>query len=347
MADDTLRGAIIGLGNVAINGHVPGWRARRDAAIVAATDLRPAQSDVLKEHLPDAVWYDTSDALYAAEDLDFVDICTPPAQHADDIRTALDHGLHVLCEKPLVSAIDQLAPIAAHAAQQKCIVHTVHNWLQAPPVRKITELVDNGTIGTVTDCRWQTIRNKPAAAATSDTENWRTDPKLAGGGILVDHGWHALYIVLRWMRQTPLSVNAVLENRKFKDLPIEDTAMVRLTFPDGSAEIELTWAGEGRGNQVELNGDGGRISLDDGIVVWQGSGTTAPDGRWQADEGLSQGSHHPDWFGGVVDEFIAGIKDAEGMEAGAPGNLADASLCARLIDLAKTSSRRGGATETV
>ena len=346
MSDGTLRGAIIGLGNVAVNGHIPGWRARSDAAIVAATDLRPAQSNVLKDLFPEAAWYDSSEALYASENLDFVDICTPPAQHADDIRTALDHGVHVLCEKPLVSAIDQLAPITARAAQQECVVHTVHNWLQAPPVQKVTELVEAGTIGAVSDCRWETIRNKPAAAS-SDTDNWRTDPRLAGGGILVDHGWHALYIILRWMRRPPQAISAVLENRKFKDLPIEDTATVTLIFADGRAEILLTWAGEGRENQAELSGDDGTISLSDGAVSWRKNGAASADGRWQATEGLSQGSHHPDWFGGVVDEFIAAIEGTDDANAATPGNLADASLCARLIDLAKTSSRRGGATETL
>ena len=138
----------------------------------------------------------------------------------------------------------------------------------------------------------------------------------------------------------------MLENRKFTDLPIEDTAAVTLMFADGRAEILLTWAGEGRENQAELSGADGTISLHDGTVSWRKNGAAA-DGQWQAAEGLSQGSHHPDWFGGVVDEFIAAIETADETNGAMSGNLADASLCARLIDLAKTSSRRGGATETL
>ena len=37
------RGAVLGLGNVAIHGHLPGWRGRRDVQIVAAADARASQ----------------------------------------------------------------------------------------------------------------------------------------------------------------------------------------------------------------------------------------------------------------------------------------------------------------
>lgn len=343
MSERLLRGAVIGLGNVAINGHLPGWRSRSDASIVAATDLRPEQSATLREHLPSAAWYDSSEALYAAEELDFVDICTPPGQHAAEIRMALEHGMHVLCEKPLVSAVEELAPIAALAQRRQRVLHTIHNWMQAPPIRKVTMLLERGTIGEVTDCRWETIRDKPAAAATSGASNWRTDPRLAGGGILVDHGWHALYVVLGWIRRPPLGVSAVLENRRYTNWSIEDTATVKLFFAETNAEIMLTWAGDRRENRAELVGTAGTISLADGAVSWR-NGSEARGGHWEGAEALTQGSHHPSWFNGVVDEFIAAVTNTHGSS---PGNLAEASLCARLIDLAKKSSRRGGATETL
>ena len=44
---------------------------------------------------------------------------------------------------------------------------------------------------------------------TTDARNWRLDPDKAGGGILVDHGWHAFYLVIDWMGADP-SVGASL-----------------------------------------------------------------------------------------------------------------------------------------
>ncbi len=59
------RGAIIGLGNVALHGHLPGWRRRRDVEIVAVTDARPEQHALVSAHAPAARWYPTSAELLA------------------------------------------------------------------------------------------------------------------------------------------------------------------------------------------------------------------------------------------------------------------------------------------
>src|SRR5215475_5932460 len=111
-----MRGALIGLGNVALHGHLPGWRRRRDVEIVGGTDARPEQRTVLVAHAPGARWYPTAPELLSEASLDFVDICTPPSSHAPLIRSALERGLHVLCEKPLVNDPHDLAPLVRVAA---------------------------------------------------------------------------------------------------------------------------------------------------------------------------------------------------------------------------------------
>src|SRR4029453_6725592 len=105
------RGALVGLGNVALHGHLPGWRRRRDVEIVGGTDPRPDQATVLVAPAPGTRWYPTAAELLSEASLDFVDICTPPSSHAALIRCALERGLHVLCEKPLVGARDDLASL--------------------------------------------------------------------------------------------------------------------------------------------------------------------------------------------------------------------------------------------
>src|SRR5438105_4628170 len=97
-----LRGGIIGVGNVALHGHVPAWRARRDVEIVAVTDTRDDRRAACAAALPGARWYESIDALVDDGELDFVDICTPPASHAGVIRRALGRGLPGMGERPLV-----------------------------------------------------------------------------------------------------------------------------------------------------------------------------------------------------------------------------------------------------
>ena len=107
MPHGVLRGAFVGFGNVAAEGHLPGWRLRKDVAIVAATDVASARRDAFSAACPGGRWYDSVDRLLAGEALDFVDICAPPGSHAALIRRALDAGFHVLCEKPLVTRVAQ------------------------------------------------------------------------------------------------------------------------------------------------------------------------------------------------------------------------------------------------
>ncbi len=330
-----LRGAIIGLGNVAVHGHLPGWLARRDVEFVAAVDVSPTRRPVLEGLLPRARWYDSVEALLAAEALDFVDVCTPPAAHAAAVRAALGRGLHVLCEKPLVCTPDDLGSLAALAASTGRALWTVHNWHHAPIVREVRRLVRGGAIGAVRRCLWQVLRTKPAVAGDGDANNWRLDPAVAGGGILVDHGWHAFYVLHGWLGQTPTRLAATLETRRHMQWPVEDTAAVRLEFPDMTAEVFLTWAADVRHNRVELDGTEGAIQVDDDTVVLRRNGSER---RWTFPAGLSGGSHHADWFDGVASGFVA-----EATGSGPRGaNLAEASLCVTLLSSAQASSRGGG-----
>jgi predicted dehydrogenase len=329
-----LRGAIIGLGNVAVGGHVPGWARRDDVEIVAVTDADRARREIGCARLPGARWYDTVDELLTAAPLDFVDVCTPPASHGALVCRALERGLHVLCEKPLVVGADELARIERLARAGRRVVHTVHNWHHAPIIRRTAELVRQGAIGEPGRVVWQTLRTQPAAAAQPNGANWRLDPAL-GGGVLADHGWHVFYLLGDWIKGTPTSVSARLERRRHTAFAVEDTATVRVTFPAATAEIFLTWAAERRDNVAELVGTHGRIVLHEETLRLERNGGEQ---RWACPPPLSAGSVHPDWFDPEVTQFIGEVTGAAPRDS----NLAEARLCSVLEHAARESSARGG-----
>ena len=328
-----LRGAFIGFGNVAAKGHLSGWQSRNDVEIVAAADTAAARREDFLAACPDGRWYDTVSDLLAGETLDFVDICTPPGNHAALIEQALNADLHILCEKPLVTRMEDALAVDAAAARAGRVVHTVHNWLEAPICRKISALIAEGAIGALRSIRWRTLRTAPAAAAAHDRgANWRVDPAMAGGGILFDHGWHALYCIVRW-GGAPSGIAATLETRRFHEWPLEDTATVALDLVSGTSEIYLTWAGEERANFIDIEGEHGHISVEGDHVVLQ---TKLRKHHWSCPPSLSEGSHHQDWFIAVAEDFRVAAA------AGGKGNLEEAVLCAQLIDLAQRSSAAGG-----
>jgi predicted dehydrogenase len=331
-----LRGAIVGFGNVAVHGHVPAWRERRDVEIVAVADARPERREACAGALDGARWYESVDALLDDARLDFVDICTPPSSHAALVERAIQRGLHVLCEKPLVHSTQDCAWLADLAEKTRRVLHTVHNWHHAPMVRRTSELLREGAVGAVRHVAWQTRRTRPATAVGEDGGNWRVDPAVAGGGVLTDHGWHVFYVVNRWVGGLPSAVRARLERRRHLSLAVEDTATVELVYPEATADILLTWADEVRENWAEVVGTTGRLELRDDTIVLRGADGHAR--QWRCPPALSDGSHHPDWFRHVADEFVAEMTN------GRPGreNLAEASVCVALEAAARASSRAGG-----
>jgi predicted dehydrogenase len=335
-----LRGAVIGLGNVAVHGHLPGWGARSDSVIVAATDASAARQAECRTRLPEARWHDSVDSLLAARDLDFVDICTPPSSHAALIRAALGRGLHVLCEKPLVSSLAELEQLAALARSANAVLHTVHNWHHAPLVRAADTVIREGRIGSVREVVWRTLRTQPAAAANGD--GWRVDPAVGGGGVLTDHGWHVSYLIPRWVGAAPQAVSARLETRRHHRFAVEDTATVRLYFPDAVADIVLTWAAETRENEGRVIGTAGRIEIEADTLVVVAEGREE---RHRFPPALSSGSQHPDWFTAVADEFIGRVLGGDRTDAAGPGshgNLDEVAICIAVECGARESNRRGG-----
>jgi predicted dehydrogenase len=213
----------------------------------------------------------------------------------------------------------------------------VHNWRHAPILAAAQALIEEGAIGDVRFCRWETLRREPAAAG-GDTarSNWRVDPAVAGGGILVDHGWHALYVVCGWLPEAPRRVAGRLSTRRYHDWSIEDTADVTLECGNGArAEILLTWAADERANRASVVGAGGAVSVDGNILKLTTPGRAEPIVR-EFPGSLADGSHHPDWFAGVAAEFLSEIRDP----ARRGRSLAEASTGLDLIALARLSSLR-------
>ncbi len=325
-----LRGAIVGLGAIARGGHWPRWRVNDRVLIVGAVEIAaPGPSD---EATGLRVW-PTLDALLAEEPLDFVDVCTPPDRHAELVEVALGRGLHVLCEKPLVVRRADMDRVARAADAGDRVLFTVHNWLHAPIVEAVSRFVRAGRVGRVVEATWTVERTGPSATVEKEG-NWRLDPAVAGGGILVDHGWHALYVLLDWLGVRPERVAARLERRRHVDLAVEDTAHVELELPGARSVLDLTWAADRRRNEASVVGTEGSIRLlDDHLVLDGPRGETL-----RFDAPLSGGSTHPDWFDATAARFLDEVDGRSPRGA----NLAVATTCFCVLEAAWRSAADGG-----
>src|SRR5206468_52719 len=121
--------------------------------------------------LPDITCYEDAAALLRRESVDFVDIAAPPALHASLIVAAAATGAHVLCEKPLVVSLEELARVRDAVARPGVALFTVHNWTYSEPFRRVRALLDDGAVGTLTSVAIEVTRDGCAAAAGA---GWRT-----------------------------------------------------------------------------------------------------------------------------------------------------------------------------
>jgi predicted dehydrogenase len=324
---------MIGFGNMAEKGHLPGWRKERRVSLQAVCDPDPARRRRAERLLPGVRTYSSPKDLYAAEPLDFVDVCTPPPSHAALMIDALRQGVHVICEKPFVGTRDQLQKVRRLAEKQKRIAFPVHNWKDAPVLSRAIDWARRGLVGKVLHSEFHTLRVRPAIGLTP----WRSKKEEAGGGgILLDHGWHGIYVLLNFHAERPRSVSAWLHPSPSQGKQAEHSAHLLMGFRDATASLFLTWKADRRYNAARIYGDEGFLVVEDDRIVLRPrrGGTRVATYKHP----LSHGSHHPEWFGPVLDRFLGAIRDRRK----AAREIEEASVCLEVTLRGYASARKGG-----
>jgi predicted dehydrogenase len=340
------RGAIVGFGFIAEKGHLPAYTASDQLEIVAVADICAARRQVAAKAIPGARIYESyADFLTKeARDLDFIDITTPPYAHAEIARAALDNGLHVVCEKPLATTVEDAQRMIEQADRSKRVLFPVENYKHAPVITAVRRVLETGLIGNVHDVTLSTYRNTHARGVKEWNENWRRERRYAGGGLSRVHGSHSFYLAVEWLRSYPTSLSAKMVTRSGFDT--EDTFASSITFPTGLAVVHLTWTAGVRKVIYTIHGDRGAIRVEDDdieVAVMGEPRATAASGRhaWEltskkvASEWMNAG--HAGWFGSMFGEFAAAMDRGDSV---VPSAL-NALRCIEVITTAYESANDG------
>ncbi len=340
-----LRGAVVGYGFISGNGHVPAYleraRTRGDVEIVAVADVCEARRARASDAIRGVRLYGDFESLLRAEreGLDFVDIATPPCDHASIALAALDAGLHVLCEKPLTTTVEAARELMRRAEKARRVLFPCHNYKHAPVVEAIREVIASGRIGAVRGVTLSTYRTTHARGVSEWRPDWRRERRLAGGGIAMDHGSHSFYLTFEWLAALPTAVSARTWNTGGAS-DTEDGLGAVLTFPTGVAQVHLTWTAGVRKVIYALQGDRGAITVtDDDMEI----ATLTPDGKAGPIERVSIASHwmdasHVRWFDSLFTTFRAAI-DADDFVG---AETCDAYHCVQTIQACYRSAAEGG-----
>ena len=141
---------IIGTGWIA-EAHVVGYKKMEDVEIVAAADLVPGKAEKFcKDNGLEGVrCYESGHAMLEAEELDAVSICTYNCQHAPCAIDALEHGVHVMLEKPFTVTTEEAVEVMRAEKKSGKILTIGFQPRMSVNMQRIKQIVESGELGKV------------------------------------------------------------------------------------------------------------------------------------------------------------------------------------------------------
>lgn len=220
-----LKVGLVGVGGIS-GAHIPAWDDMEDAQLVALCDVQ-------KEHLepyPDKRHYLDFDEMLEKEELDIVDICLPTYLHADFAVKAMEHGIHVICEKPISLKREDVNRIydTAHRMHVNFMVAQVLRFW--PEYVLIKELYDTKKYGYLLSGYMGRLGSAPDWSCN----NWMRDENKSGL-VPFDLHIHDLdFIIYAFGKPENVKSNRVKR-------PEQDCVNVVYEFPDFYIETEASW----------------------------------------------------------------------------------------------------------
>lgn len=235
MGDSQLRVAVLGAGGAAQVVHLPILARLPGVQLAGIADPDLPKAQTIGDRFGISNVADGIVGLASDGELDAVLVCTPNGEHEQGVIGALECGAHVLCERPLTvsSKSAQRMVDAAKTAGRQLMVANNHRFRH--DFRLIRQFVASGELGEVYFVRssWLNRRSR------RPRRGWRTDPKYAGGGVLMDLGAQAVDMAL-WSIGYP-RVRRVLA-QLHGDAGAESSAFIHMeTESRTTLDVEVTW----------------------------------------------------------------------------------------------------------
>jgi predicted dehydrogenase len=223
-----LRIAVVGSG-IGVE-HIKGYLELPDLfEIKVFCDLNRERSTAVAQKYGIQALSESFDEVCQREEIDVIDICTPPALHLDQIRTALKAGKHVICEKPLAGSVADVDLIARLAHESGSQVMPIFQYRFGNGLQKLKCLVDRKLTG-------QSFVFNADVAWWRDAkyyENpWRGKRATELGGALLSQAIHAVDMVHYILGPTKNVFGRAIT--RVNRIEVEDCVAISMEMEDGS-----------------------------------------------------------------------------------------------------------------
>jgi predicted dehydrogenase len=268
---------MVGGGKDAFIGAIHRLAANMDGLIELCCGALSINPDIAKDSgaslfLPEHRTYLTYDEMItkesqlpASERIDFVTIVTPNFAHFAPAMMALDHGFHVVIEKPIAFTLDEAKQLHQKVQETGLTLCLTHTYSGYPLVKQARAMVADNVFGKIRKV-WveypQGWLSKLSEREGNAQAAWRTDPKKSGkAGCMGDIGTHAAhlaeYITGAQITQLCADLNAMVEGRM-----LDDDGNVLLQFSNGARGVLMASqvaAGEENALKIRIYGEKGGL----------------------------------------------------------------------------------------
>jgi scyllo-inositol 2-dehydrogenase (NADP+) len=253
--DKKLRVAIAGLGKMGLS-HYAIVNTHPDVELVAVCDSASYVLRVIAKYTSVRTYTDYN-LMLDKERLDAVIIATPSSLHVQMVNTAIEHNVHIFCEKPFCLDVEHGMRLVMEAEKRKLTTQVGYHNRFIATFEETKKLVAGGLIGRITHAKAECYG--PVVVRDSGT-TWRAR-RDAGGGCLYDYASHGIDL-LNYIFGPPKSVAGSFIGRIFSR-DVDDEVYSTLYYKDGkTAQICANWSDDSfrkMSTSVSIWGTNGKI----------------------------------------------------------------------------------------
>ncbi|MBS0417814.1 MAG: Gfo/Idh/MocA family oxidoreductase [Proteobacteria bacterium] len=245
MSGDRVRVGVVGTGWWATQVHLAALLANPNVTVTALADTDPQRLERAAVHFGINERFVDPDAMFASGLLDGVVIATPHATHYALVKAALEHDLHVLCEKPFVLEASQGHELLGIARERRRHMLVGFTYQYTRHARLARQMIHSGKIGELlfvsglfasmveayyrgNVSEYESVFNFPVVAPDRQTYS---DPRLSGGGQAQTQVSHAMNMVFWVTGRRATEVHGWMLNR---GLPVDLADAIAYRFDNGA-----------------------------------------------------------------------------------------------------------------
>ncbi len=333
---------IIGCGKITEVRHAPEYADNKDCQLVAFYDFNLERAQAMAKQY-NAVACETLDELLEM-DLDAVSVCVANFAHAEVSVKALNKGMHVLCEKPMATTVEDCDAMIKAAKDNNVQLMIGQNQRFAKAHVKAHELIQSGAIGKVLSFR--TVFGHPGPEGwTGDKNSWFFDKKLAHFGAMADLGVHKTDLIHYLLDDEIVEVYAQIHtlDKKYPDgtpISVDDNAYCVYETKKGTiGTMHVSWTFyTNEDNSTVIYGTEGALRCysdpDASLIYEKKDGETI---RYELDQMTSNKEQTNDGRTntGVIDSFISALVNKKDV----PISGLEASKAMRVVIAAEKSAQ--------